>query len=293
MTIPNGMSLGGRFRDYWEQHGAFLAFGFPVSNEFRETSLLDGITYTVQYFEQAEFEYHPENTGTDFDVLLSHLGVSAYQEAQLIDPEPIEVWEDNTHSCATCERDILGKNPETGEVLPIATGPVDQVGPVAFRRKVAWIEATGTGNYLNVKDLDTGEVKTAADPDQTAGALRLSNEYLVWVDRNYHTGSRVPLPPNGLYAYNLTSGRVTQVAAYYSRPMWDEPVVSLAGHILAWSEDDGIKARDLNNSVSWDVSQESSTNIEVTGNRVTWNHNAGGWAYQLDKNILLRMPPCP
>src|SRR3954453_4497854 len=46
VTIPNGMSLGGRFRDYWEQHGAFLAFGFPVSNEFRETSLLDGITYT-------------------------------------------------------------------------------------------------------------------------------------------------------------------------------------------------------------------------------------------------------
>ena len=38
---------------------------------------LDGKTYTVQYFERAVFEQHPENAGTPYDVLLSQLGTSA------------------------------------------------------------------------------------------------------------------------------------------------------------------------------------------------------------------------
>jgi hypothetical protein len=29
---------------------------------------------TIQYFERARFEYHPENTGTPYDVLLGLLG---------------------------------------------------------------------------------------------------------------------------------------------------------------------------------------------------------------------------
>src|SRR5688500_11955513 len=64
-----GKTLGGRFRQYWEQNGGLAQQGYPISDEFQEKSPLDGKTYTVQYFERAVFEYHPENRAP-FDVLL-------------------------------------------------------------------------------------------------------------------------------------------------------------------------------------------------------------------------------
>jgi iron complex transport system substrate-binding protein len=53
--------------------------GFPISNEFQEKSPLDGKTYTVQYFERAVFEMHPENAAPN-DVLLSQLGKFEYTD---------------------------------------------------------------------------------------------------------------------------------------------------------------------------------------------------------------------
>src|SRR5688500_17198124 len=69
-----GKTLGGKFRAYWETHGGLPQQGFAISDEFQERSELDGKTYTVQYFERAVFELHPENAGTEHEVLLSHLG---------------------------------------------------------------------------------------------------------------------------------------------------------------------------------------------------------------------------
>ena len=69
-----GKRLGGVFLDYWEKHGALAQQGYPISDEFTEVSALDGKQYKVQYFERAVFEYHPENAGTPYEVLLSHLG---------------------------------------------------------------------------------------------------------------------------------------------------------------------------------------------------------------------------
>jgi hypothetical protein len=73
-----GKTLAGTFRAYWEQHGGLAQQGYPISDEFQETSPLDGKTYTVQYFERAVFELHPENA-PPFDVLLSQLGTFRYQ----------------------------------------------------------------------------------------------------------------------------------------------------------------------------------------------------------------------
>ena len=73
-----GKALGGKFRRYWETHGGLPQQGFPISDEFQERNELDGKTYTVQYFERAVFELHPENTGTEYEVLLSHLGKFRY-----------------------------------------------------------------------------------------------------------------------------------------------------------------------------------------------------------------------
>ena len=69
-----GKRLGGKFLDYWQRNGGLPQQGFPISDEFTEVSELDGKSYTVQYFERAVFELHPENAGTQYEVLLSQLG---------------------------------------------------------------------------------------------------------------------------------------------------------------------------------------------------------------------------
>lgn len=68
-----GKRLGGSFLEYWRANGGLMQQGYPISDEFTERSELDGRLYTVQYFERAVFEYHPENK-KPYDVLLSHLG---------------------------------------------------------------------------------------------------------------------------------------------------------------------------------------------------------------------------
>jgi poly(3-hydroxybutyrate) depolymerase len=68
-----GHTVGGIFLKYWNEHGGLPQQGYPISDEFQEKSDLDGKTYTVQYFERAVFEKHPENK-PPYDVLLSQLG---------------------------------------------------------------------------------------------------------------------------------------------------------------------------------------------------------------------------
>lgn len=68
-----GYEVCGKFLDYWNEHGGLAQQGYPLSEEFVEVSDLDGLPYTVQYFERAVFEDHPENQ-PPYDVLLSQLG---------------------------------------------------------------------------------------------------------------------------------------------------------------------------------------------------------------------------
>ena len=81
-----GHTVGGDFRLYWEAHGGLAQQGYPISEEFQERNALDGQTYTVQYFQRAVFEYHPENAGTPYVVLLSQLGRFAAQRRGLLAP---------------------------------------------------------------------------------------------------------------------------------------------------------------------------------------------------------------
>lgn len=77
-----GKWLGGAFLDYWTRTGGLVQHGFPISDQFTEVSDLDGKPYTVQYFERAVFEYHPEMPD-DYKVLLSHLGTFRYRAVYL------------------------------------------------------------------------------------------------------------------------------------------------------------------------------------------------------------------
>lgn len=74
-----GHRVGGKFLDYWQKNGGLAQQGYPISEEFTEVSDLNGQPYTVQYFERAVFEMHPENP-PPYDVLLSQLGTFQYKE---------------------------------------------------------------------------------------------------------------------------------------------------------------------------------------------------------------------
>ena len=78
LFTETGKRVGGVFLDYWNKNGGLAQQGYPISDEFQEKSQLDGKTYTVQYFERAVFELHPENQAP-YNVLLSQLGTFRYK----------------------------------------------------------------------------------------------------------------------------------------------------------------------------------------------------------------------
>jgi LPXTG-site transpeptidase (sortase) family protein len=66
-------TMRGAFRDFFNQFGGRAVFGDPISEEFQNLNLQNGHIYTVQYFERACFEYHPE-LPWPYNVSLIHLG---------------------------------------------------------------------------------------------------------------------------------------------------------------------------------------------------------------------------
>ena len=72
-----GHGLHFAFLGYWNANGGLAQFGYPISDEIKEVSPTDGKEYTVQYFERARFEYHPEYKGTKAEVLLGLLGANS------------------------------------------------------------------------------------------------------------------------------------------------------------------------------------------------------------------------
>lgn len=69
-----GHTLSGAFRDYWNKSGGLAIFGFPISEPYRGVNRTDGKMYVQQFFQRNRFEFHPENKGTPFEVLLGLLG---------------------------------------------------------------------------------------------------------------------------------------------------------------------------------------------------------------------------
>ncbi|HUS14087.1 MAG TPA: redoxin family protein, partial [Chloroflexia bacterium] len=88
LFAETGKHVGGKFLAYWTAHGGVAQQGYPISEEFQEKSDLDGKTYTVQYFERAVFEAHPEKAAP-YDVLLSQLGTYRYQAQYPVAAKPV------------------------------------------------------------------------------------------------------------------------------------------------------------------------------------------------------------
>lgn len=75
-----GHTIAYGFLDYWNSNGGLARFGYPRTEEFTEFDPMVGKSYTVQYFERARFEYHPEFQGTEFEILLGHIGRWALEQ---------------------------------------------------------------------------------------------------------------------------------------------------------------------------------------------------------------------
>jgi hypothetical protein len=78
--LETGKSICKPMEAYWRNYGGLQQFGFPISDAVSERNPVDGKTYMVQYFERARFELHPENAGTQYEVLLGQLGLQEYSK---------------------------------------------------------------------------------------------------------------------------------------------------------------------------------------------------------------------
>jgi hypothetical protein len=129
-----GKSLGGVFLDYWQAHGGLAQQGFPISDEFTEVSDLDGKPYTVQYFERAVFELHPENPPAS-GILLSQLGTFQYKQKSaaggwVAAPNPVPPAQPSTPAAPTATtRPAQGPTPTT-QVQPPTPAPPPSSGNI-------------------------------------------------------------------------------------------------------------------------------------------------------------------
>lgn len=79
LFAETGHAVCGGFLRYWERNGGLERFGFPLTAPSQE--LIEGKTYTVQYFERRRMELHPEHAGTAYEVQLGLLGSMLYPNA--------------------------------------------------------------------------------------------------------------------------------------------------------------------------------------------------------------------
>jgi outer membrane protein assembly factor BamB len=68
-------TLRGPFLRYFDANDGLIRLGYPISEELQEPNEDgSGRSYTVQYFQRARMEHHPEQAGTPYEVQLGLLG---------------------------------------------------------------------------------------------------------------------------------------------------------------------------------------------------------------------------
>ena len=82
-----GHRVSGKFLQYWQQNGGLAVYGFPITDAQNEVDPETGKTFLTQWFERRRFELHPENAGTQYEVLGGLLGKDLRREALDVDPD--------------------------------------------------------------------------------------------------------------------------------------------------------------------------------------------------------------
>jgi hypothetical protein len=228
-----GKRLGGKFLEYWRSHGGLSQQGYPVSDEFKAISDLDGKTYTVQYFERAVFELHPENAGTPYEVLLSQLGTfrhkARYAARSLSIPvstgglsqtnpqgsDRYLVWTESVQlpSKPSCCR-VLALDITASRAITVTETGGFRVGPVISGSRVAWAQHDDRcfGGCLPggiyVLDLATGEQHRASDNANIQG-VDISGRTVAWAVSTFADGRY----SSQVFTKDLGTGRTSEVAS--------------------------------------------------------------------------------
>ncbi len=181
-----GHRLGGKFQAYWQSHGGLAQQGFPISDEFQEKSSLDGKTYVVQYFERAVFEYHSENVGTAYEVLLSQLGKFRYDAKYAGNqpppsggnPPPAPPAGGGTKtSCGTlpANKNAASDKAEirAGESIRFAAGGFTPAEPISFWYTLPTGDVYGTARPITAADVEDTNVEISPGGDGILGPLTL------------------------------------------------------------------------------------------------------------------------
>ncbi|MDQ2808988.1 MAG: hypothetical protein M3Z04_19095, partial [Chloroflexota bacterium] len=191
-----GHTLGGEFRTYWETHGGKHQQGLPLSDEFTEVSALDGKPYTVQYFERAVFEYHPENV-PPYRVLLSQLGTFRYRAKYPTPPAPPPVA---LPTAAPTGPQFLGYiAPGNTNCSPDNPGPLVAGGGYLF-----WPDAGSNLRTYDKEpallgyDVSAGRQLSAAQPWNLAERFATDGRAVAWRESR---PNQTPDPPS--YGYDL------------------------------------------------------------------------------------------
>jgi hypothetical protein len=217
-------TLGGVFRSYWEAHGGLMQQGYPISDEFQEVSALDGKPYTVQYFERAVFEHHPENPGTPYEVLLTQLGIFQLRAKQgtLAIPGP-------------SAPDLVQAYPAGSESHLVwcdvrITVPEYHHGPTIYTVVAIFALDLSTNRLLTV----TNNSNTIFQPP------RISGSTVLWQERDSGCSNC-----SKLLAKDLRSGASVTIAA--GPGTWQFP--SISGRTVVWVDSSGsdqqVIAKDL------------------------------------------------
>lgn len=183
-----GHWLSNGFKDYWEQHGGLYVYGYPISEEFQQNG------FTVQYFQRARFEYHPENQGTPYAVLLGRLGVE-YAAARGVDTSPV---------------------PKSPTAIAASSEVLDARWSSALRTQEGWA--------MGVVTADTLQIRSA--PSLTASVVgKTYKKHLVEI-QNIVTGDNVDGAP---IWYQIGNGQYV-AAAWIAPFVPDKPPATYSGH---------------------------------------------------------------
>ncbi len=235
-----GFTVGGAFRQYWETHGGLAQQGYPISEEFTEIDK-DGNPRTVQYFQRAVFELHPEYTAPN-NVLLSLLGDSYHDKKYPAVHPPNSPTHDPTAEPGSSPTNT----PVTAPTAPAApTPPADGMGQVIFynsttgHAEVGHVDTSGT--YYNGSHAG-GTVRVNGD-----GSINSLKTYT-----NFSSGwTNIVGPSNGVYFfYEQPTGRaatlrvdsdgsVVSLQAFTIQPDWTNVVAGTNGTILFYNNIDG------------------------------------------------------
>jgi hypothetical protein len=172
------------FRSYWETYGALPVFGFPISEEFTE----DG--RTVQYFERARFEWHPENHGTIYEFLLGHLGVEKAQQlgidtSAVPQPDGVPVYSPD-----------LWTTPDETEPRPADGFMIDLENDLQ-----AMMAGWGGENSVSVTDLQTGQTISVNGDDVRPASCTIKIPLMMALAQDIDAG---------LYTHNDIAGLVDE-----------------------------------------------------------------------------------